>query len=345
MKGKKRISIILLVLLLFLGYRLFPQIFSSNKQTKTNFIMGTIINLTIYDKVSDDVFSGAFDVIRDIENKMSLNIDGSELNSVNKSSGKSSVSVSDETAYVINRSLEYSKLSNGHFDITIGPLVQLWGIGTENAKLPTEDEINNLLPKVGYERLSVSGNNVKLEDEGMIVDLGSIAKGYAADEVARYLESKGVKRAIVDLGGNIYVLGSKDESIPWTVSVQNPFSETRGDVLGILKASNKSIVTSGVYERFFEKDGKRYHHILDPFTGYPVENELMSVSIVSDKSIDGDALSTSIFSLGLKDGYSLINSLNNVDAIFVTKDKNVYVTPGIKNNFEIKDTSFKLKEF
>ena len=348
MKDKKWISIVLLIFILFAGYRAFPRLLSSDKnepQAKTNYIMGTIVKLTIYDKVSDDIFTGAFDVVRDIENKMSLNIDTSEVNSINKSAGKSSVSVSSETSYVLNKSLEYSKLSNGHFDVTIGPLVQLWGIGTEKAKIPTQQEINSLLPKVGYEKVSLSDNSVYLQEEGMLIDLGSITKGYAADEVAKYLSSKGVKRAIIDLGGNVYVLGSKDKDTPWTVGVQNPFDNTRGTSLGIVKVSDKSIVTSGVYERFFEKNGKRYHHILYPATGYPVENELMSVSIISDKSIDGDALSTSTFSLGLKDGYKLIDSLDGVDAIFVTKNKDVYITSGLKDSFELSDKEFNLKNF
>ncbi len=345
MSEKKWLIIISFIVILFLGFRVMNKEKKSNDDiiTQTNYIMGTIIKIDIYDKVDKKILEDSFDIIRNIEKKMSLNIASSEINDLNKNGFNDFVSVSDQTAFVIEKSMSYSKLSHGYFDITVGPLVQLWGIGTDKARVPSSNEIKSALPRIGYQNVQIKDNKVKLKKDNMIIDLGGIAKGYAADEVAQYLKSKGVKRAIIDLGGNIYALGSKDTNLPWSVGIQNPFNEKRGDFIGIINVSNKSVVTSGVYERYFEKDGKKYHHILNPFTGYPVDNELMSVSIVSNDSIDGDALSTSVFALGVQRGYELVKSLENVEAIFVTKDKEIYITPNIKDNFKLKSKDFKVK--
>lgn len=345
MKEKRWLIIISLIVLLFIGFIMLNRNSKRELVDKTNYIMGTVINLSMYEDIDDEIFEGAFNIVRDIEEKMSLQIKDSELNKLNNYGFDNFIEVSEETRFVIEKSLDYSEISDGHFDITIGPIVELWGIGSEDARVPKSKEIKDLLPKVNYKDISMEDNKIKLNNEGMIIDLGGIAKGYAADEVVRYLESQGVNEAIVDLGGNIYTLGSKDEETPWTVGIQNPYNESRGDFLGVLNASDQSVVTSGVYERYVEKDDKKYHHIIDPFTGYPVDNELMSVSIISDDSIDGDALSTAVFALGTEKGHKLVDSLENVEAIFVTKDKKVYLTPNIKDDFELKNDDFKIKNF
>lgn len=346
--GEKRwLIIIALVVILFLGFRFMSNDKKSNEEdiTKTNYIMGTVIKLSIYDDVDEKIFEESFDVIRNIESKMSLNIADSEVNSLNNKGFNEFVGISDQTLFVLEKSMEYSKLSDGYFDVTIGPLVELWGIGSDKARIPSSDEIKDSISKIDYKDVQIDGNKVKLNKDNMVIDLGAIAKGYAADEVASFLKSKGVNRAIIDLGGNIYTLGSKEKNIPWTVGVQDPFNETRGDFIGVVKASDKSVVTSGVYERYLEQGGKKYHHILDPFTGYPIDNELMSVTIISDNSIDGDALSTTVFALGVQKGYELIKSLEGIDAIFITKDKEIYLTPNASDNFEIKSKDFKVKSF
>lgn len=312
--------------------------------SKRGFFLGTIIDINIYEQVSDDVFTDIFNLIDSIENKMSITIKNSEVSKINEMAGKSSVQVSPETFYVITKSKHYSSISDGLFDISIGPLVKLWGIGTENAKLPTPEEITSNLNKINYQNilLDKSNHEVKLLKEEMAIDLGSIAKGYVADEIAEYLQSQNIKNAIINLGGNIYALGNNPNSDFWSIGIQNPF-EPRGKSLGYIHVKNKSIVTSGVYERYFEKDNKKYHHILDPFTGYPVENSLMSVSIISDNSIDADGLSTTVFSLGLEKGIELIESLDNVNAIFVTKDHNIYTTSNLKNHFTLTNNDFTLR--
>lgn len=344
MKEKKWLIIISLVILLFIGFITINRNPKRELVDKTNYIMGTVINLSMYDDIDDEIFNGAFDVVRDIEKKMSLQIKDSELNKLNNKGFEEFVELTDETRFVIEKGIDYSKLSNGYFDVSIGPIVKLWSIGNKDARVPKAEEIKDLLPKVNYKDISIEGNKVKLNNKGMIIDLGGIAKGYAADQVVKYLKSQGVDEAIIDLGGNIYTLGSKDEENSWTVGIQNPYNESRGDFLGTLDVSDRSVVTSGVYERYVEKDDKKYHHIIDPFTGYPVENELMSVSIISDESIDGDALSTAAFALGTKAGTKLVNSLKNVEAIFVTKDKEVYLTPKLQDNFKLKNDDFKVKK-
>lgn len=321
---------------------------SNSKETiapisKSDFCLGTVVDITIYDKASEDTFTDVFNILKRIENRMSLNLENSEICNINKNAGKEEVKVSPETFSVIKRGKYYSSLSNGHFDISIGPLVKLWGIGSDNARLPSPDEINSTIKKIGYKDIILDEANcsVKLAREGMMLDLGAIAKGYAADEIAQYLKSKNIQNAIINLGGNVYAMGSNPNSKPWNIGIQNPI-DSRGKNIGLIHVRNKTVVTSGVYERYFEKDGKKYHHILSPFTGYPVDNSLVSVSIVADKSIDADGLSTTIFSMGLKDGSKLIESLGGVDAIFITKDNNIYITSGLKGNFSITDDNFKL---
>ena len=185
---------------------------------------------------------------------------------------------------------------------------------------------------------------VFLKDKNMMLDLGSIAKGYVADEVVSMLKEENVKEAIIDLGGNIYALGLKNGEKNWRIGIQNPF-DNRGKVVGVVEVSNKSVVTSGIYERFIEKDGVRYHHILNPKSGYPYETTIAGVSIVSDKSVDADALSTLVFTKGVEEGLKFVESIENVDAIFVTNDKKVYTTNGIKENFKISNDEFKLSNY
>ncbi|MFD3158347.1 FAD:protein FMN transferase [Haloimpatiens sp. FM7330] len=348
---KKRIIlplVILFIAFLFISYRF--SIFNFHKGTKANipkdksgFFLGTYVNIKIYNNTSDKIFDNVFNILKDIENKMSININTSEVSKINQNAGKESVTVSPETFAVIKKGQYYSNLSKGHFDISIGPLVKLWGIGSDHAKVPTPAEINQNKVKINYKNIVIDdkSKSVKLSNNGMMIDLGGIAKGYVADQIAQYLKSQDVKKAIINLGGNIFTLGSKPNGDSWNIGVQNPF-KSRGEYIGILHVKDKSIVTSGVYERFLEKDGKRYHHILSPFTGYPVNNSLMSTTIISNKSIDGDALSTTAFSLGLADGMKLIESLDGIEAIFVNEKKEVYITSGLKNKFNLTNENFKL---
>ncbi|EDT87327.1 FAD:protein FMN transferase [Clostridium botulinum] len=312
--------------------------------SRETYLMGTIINIKAYGKNADKAIQACVDKISDIENKMSLNISTSEVNKINKNAGIAPVKVSRNTFDVVKASLIYSEKSKGSFDITVEPLVSLWGIGTDKARIPSKDEISNALKLINYKDVIINEkeSTVMLKRKGQAIDLGAIAKGYTADELKKVLLNYNVSSAFLSLGGNVYVLGNKPDKTPWKIGVQNPL-EPRGDYLGIVSVSDKSVVTSGNYERFFERNGKRYHHIFDTKTGYPAEKGLISVSIISDKSIDGDALSTSVYTLGLDEGKKLIESLKGVEAIFVTNDKKVYITSGLKDTFKLTNTDFKLQ--
>lgn len=311
--------------------------------TKSNFYLGTYCKVTIYDKNDENILNKAFDRIEEFDKMLSINKENTEVDKLNEKSGVEKVKVNDDIYKLIDKSINYSKLTGGAFDVTIGPVVKLWNIGLDTARVPTKDEITKALPLIGYKNIELDSDSktVYLKNKGMVLDFGAIAKGYIADEVAEVLRNSGVKKAIIDLGGNIYALGSNKEDKPWKIGIQDPDLE-RNEIIGYIYSSNKSVVTSGIYERFLEKDGVKYHHILSPFNGYPYDNEIMGVTIISDLSIDGDALSTSTFALGLNEGLKFINSVPNVEAIFITKDHKVYLTDGLKNNFSLTNQKYKL---
>ncbi|EPY2306121.1 FAD:protein FMN transferase [Clostridium sporogenes] len=317
---------------------------SEEPVSRETYLMGTIINIKAYGKNADKAVQASVDKISDIENKMSLNISTSEINKINKNAGIAPVKVSKNTFDVVKASLIYSEKTKGSFDITVEPLVSIWGIGTDKARIPSRDEINNALKLINYKDVVINEkeSTIMLKRKGQAIDLGAIAKGYTADELKKVLLNYNVSSAFLNLGGNVYVLGNKSDKTPWKIGVQNPL-EPRGDYLGIVSVSDKSVVTSGNYERFFERNGKRYHHIFDTKTGYPAEKGLISVSIISNKSIDGDALSTSVYTLGLDEGKKLIESLEDVEAVFVTNNKKVYTTSGLKDTFKLTNTDFKLQ--
>ncbi len=300
-------------------------------QGQSFFMLGTVCKVTIYDNPTEEAFSASFARLKEIEDRMSLRNRKSEVAEINRQAGKKPVVVSSDTFSVIRKALEIAELSKGAFDPTVGPLVQAWDIGGDNPRKPPQEEIDSLLPLIGYERvvLDEEALSVFLEDEGMILDLGGIAKGYAADQVAKILHENGVRRAIVNLGGNVLTLGDKTDGKPWKIGVQDP-EALRGEYVMILSLTDQTLVTSGPYERFLELDGEVYHHILNTKTGYPVKSDFTSVSIITRNSLLADALSTSLYALGYEDGMALINTLDDVEAVFMTKAKKILLSEGIK---------------
>lgn len=336
--------LILILFMLSLSSCTKNQTADNNKPvSESRFLLGTIVTIKIYDNASDKLFDEIFNRLQEIENKMTINGKNSEVIQVNSKAGKEFVKVSDDTFYVIEKGKYFSELSGGKFDISIGPLVKLWNIGTEVAKVPEKWQIDEKKSLIDYNSVFLNSKekSIMLKKEEMMLDLGGIAKGYAADEVSKILKENHVKHAIINLGGNILAYGNKPDGSKWKIGIQKPFAP-KGDYAGIVSVINKAVVTSGIYERYFEKEGKIYHHILDPETGYPVENNLMSVTIVTDKSLDADSLSTSAFAMGLEKGLNLVEKLNNTEAIFITKDSEIYLTSGLKNAFKLTDKSFKL---
>ncbi len=308
------------------------------------FLLGTYVRIRVYDEGKESALKPAFDRVKELGDKITINQKGSEIDEVNEQAGIKPVKVSDDVYTLVKRAYEYSQDSQGGFDMAIGAITQLWRIGFDDARKPSQEEIDQALKLVDYHKIELNDKEktVYLKEKGMIIDLGAIAKGYITDEVVKVLKKQGVTTAIVDLGGNVYVLGHspRGENQDWTVGIQDP-NMARGSVLGSIKERNKTLVTSGIYERYLEVDGKKYHHLFDPKTGYPFDNDIASVTIITDKSIDGDGLSTAVFSMGVKKGLEYVESeLNNgTEAIFVTKDDKVYVTDPIKDTFKLSEDS------
>lgn len=307
--------------------------------TGTEYALGTYISVRAYSQqADDDLLQQVFDRVMEIEEKMSVSeddYDTTELLNLNRRAGEEPYRVSPDTYEVLEAAREYSELTDGAFDLSIGPLVSLWNIGSEDAAVPAEEEIAEAVAKVDYSNVSFEGDNtVYLEEPEMGVDVGAIAKGYAADEAARILIEAGVEHALLDFGGNILTVGNKVDGSDWRIGVQHP-EESRNSYLGIITGRNEAVVTSGPYERYFVEDGVRYHHILDRRTGYPVRNGMLSATIVAEESMMADALSTATFVMGLEAARELVLSLDGVEAIFVTEEKRAWVSQGLKGRFEL----------
>lgn len=343
--NKKKLLLIVIAIIIICSYFFIISNKKEKSYSSTYYNLGTINEITLYNikkNEGDRILKKCESILTDIDSKMSCQISTSEISKINKNAGRSYVKVSDNTYYVIKESINFSKISNDTFDISIGPIIDLWSIGTDNAKLPSNKEISNKLSLVNYKNILFDDKNksIKLVNKNMKIDLGGIAKGYAADKICDYLKNdENLENALINLGGNIYVLGNKENNKPFSIGIQDP-TKPRGNSIGNIKVSNQSVVTSGIYERYFEKNNKIYHHMLNPHTGYPFDNNLSSVTIISNKSMTGDALSTTVFGLGIEKGLKLVQNLDNVDAIFITKDKKIYLSNNLKDKFKLTDNSF-----
>lgn len=290
----------------------------SEKTSITCIYFDTIIQIDAWG-ASSSTMEGCKELCQKYENLLSSQIDTSEISKINISRG-APVTVSDETIEVLQKGIYYSELSGGKFDITIAPVSELWDFrDNEEGLLPEKAALENACTHVNYQNIQIEGNTVTLTDPQTQIDLGGIAKGYIADRLKEYLLNEGVEHALINLGGNTLAVGTKYDGSPFRIGIQKPFSE-KNEAITAVEITDCSVVSSGIYQRYFEKDGRIYHHILDPDTGYPYENNLLQVTIISDQSVDGDALSTCCFALGLEEGSKLIESLDNVQAIFVTDD-------------------------
>lgn len=316
----------------------------SKPSKETRFLLDTVVEITIYDDNSKKIIDELFDKIEDMENKYSRYVEGSEISEINSNPG-TFVSVSEDTFELVEHCLYFSAISDGLFDISIGPLVDLWDINGENPKVPSRSEIDEAKNKINYRNIAVDRENRAVSvTDGMSIDPGAVAKGFITDRLVAVLRERKINSALLNLGGNLYMLGTKPDGSSWTIGIRDPYG-LQGDYIATVSLKDMSIVTSGIYERYFEADGKRYHHILNPKTGYPEDNELASVSIISPSSTLCDGLSTTCFLLGLNDGMELIESLDNTEAIMITRDKKVYLSSGIKNGtipFKLVDSDYTL---
>lgn len=311
---KKILSFNLSLVLLFLC----GCVQQENKDTR--FLLNTVVTLTA--KCSSKTLDGAFLLCKDYEELLSRTKPESDVYKLNNSSDY--IEVDGHTKNIIEKAIYYGDLSGGKFDITVYPVSSLWDFN--NQIIPSRDEISEALKNVDYQSIKIQDNWVNLG--GKQIDLGGIAKGYIADRLLEYFSNNNVTEGIIDLGGNIIVFGDRD----YTVGIKQPFSN--GEIAATIKLRNKTIVTSGVYERYIQSDSMLYHHILDTKTGYACNSDLFSATIVSDSSIDADALSTVCILLGLEKAKELIENTPNTEAVFIDSNQNMHYTSGLtlKNN-------------
>ena len=272
----------------------------------------------------------AFDLCRDLESRISRTVEGSDISRINSAGGEW-VDVSEDTRELIQKGMEYSHMSGGAFDITVGGLTEQWDFHAAEgeAKLPDEEALAEAAKHVNFRNLAIEGNRVRLTDPETKLDLGGIAKGWIGDRMTEVLESRGVVSAVINLGGNVICIGSKTDTDAFVIGVEAPFSD-RTEIIGKINASDKTLVTSGVYERRIEVDGKTYHHILDTKTGWPVETDLDAVTLIADKGRSGDidALSTICLIKGSAEGMELIEKTDGVEGVFVLSNGDILTTDG-----------------
>lgn len=306
--------------------------------------LNTAVTVTIYDSQDRELLTECMNLCDKYEKIFSRTASDSELYQLNHreltpvAGTEDTFQVSNPLAELIRKGLYYSELSEGAFDIAIEPLTSLWDFTAEDPQVPEDRLIQEALTKCDYHNVSVSDNNeVILKTEDTAIELGAIAKGYIADRLKDYLISQGVKSAIINLGGNVLCIGGKPNDSSFKIGIQKPFAD-RSETIAVMDIKDKSVVSSGVYERCFEQDGTLYHHLLNPRTGYPYDNGLIAVTIISDESVDGDALSTTCFALGLEDGMKLAESLDNVQAFFVTSDYEIHYTKDFQKEITVTET-------
>jgi len=305
--------IVLLIIPLFLSACTEQR---QKKQEKTAFLLDTIVTITIYEGGSEDILDGAIALIESFEDRFSKTRQGSEIARLNN---EKNTEVSPDTAEMIGIARTYAEKTDGAFDISIGAVDKLWDFQAENPTLPNTALIEEALKKVGYKNIRRDGTSITLEN-GAELDLGGIAKGYIADKVKTYLQENGVTSAVINLGGDVLLIGQKGGE-PFAVGVADPQNP---DALAcILDMSDCAVVTTGIYERSFTIDGRRYHHILDPKTGWPIDANLSSVTIVTAAAVDGDALATACLVLGEEKALALLATLPGTSVLFIDREGNI----------------------
>ncbi|WP_242848959.1 FAD:protein FMN transferase [Syntrophomonas palmitatica] len=315
--------------------------FGQPKPVQTEeFALGTIINQQVYGSNAKKAAEEVSARIKEFDALWTINQPGGDINKLNRHAGQGYVKLKPETINILMKARQIADLSGGAaFDITVAPLVKAWGIGTDHPRVISDEEVSRLLTLVNYRDVQINEatGSASLAKTGQMVDLGGIAKGYLGDLAIQIYKKNGITSAFANLGGNVVVLGGKPDGTPWKVGVQNPRSQT-GDIVGVVDVIDKAVVTSGDYQRYFVKDGKRYCHIFNPKTGYPADSGLMSVTIIASSSTDADGLSKA-YVLGLQKGLDLVKRYGKAEAIFITNDKKIYVTPGLKGKFHLEDVS------
>jgi thiamine biosynthesis lipoprotein len=334
--NKKALIAVVVCAAILIGAVAYDLIRNNSEYEDTTVAMGTIIKIKIIGPNGESASSVVEDEINNTENALlSWRVDGSDIYRINAGAG-SAVSVSQETADIISKSLEVSSNCGGALDITLGKITQLWDFGGDNQRVPSESEIYSYLPYVGYKNVTVSGSSVTI-GKNQSLDLGAVGKGAACDRVSNALNKTKVKSAVISVGGSLLLYGNKE----FTIGIVNPTDDTT--YMGTLKLSDTCISTSGNYEKTFVENGVTYHHILDPKTGYPTSNDLSGVTVICKSGIVSDALSTACYILGYDNSLALLKKYD-AQAVFIYSDKSVKYTDGLKDVFSITDNSFKVSE-
>ncbi|WP_101911460.1 FAD:protein FMN transferase [Marasmitruncus massiliensis] len=305
----------------------------------TSFLMDTVVEYKLYGKDAEQAKLAIEQTLSEFENKVSRYINGSEIDQLNQNAGIGPVAVSDDTLELLSLCLEYGKFSEGVFDITVAPLTQEWNVTAEHPKVPSEQVIDQLLELVNYRDLALDlqTETAYLEHKGQAVDVGGIAKGFACDLARKTALDYGITSGYISIGGNLMVIGEKPNHQPFKFGVRDPRGSAN-DYIGIVTLPDSTMATSGDYERYFEQDGIRYHHILDPETGWPARTDLMSVSVVTPDGAYADFMSTYLFIKGKAFALEHLDSLN-CGLIVVDKDRNVYISESLKDSFAPSDSS------
>lgn len=336
-KGVKGLLLVAMVLALFITC----GCGADQVTTRSDFALDTVVSITIYGQKDDALLNAPFEVIYDLNNRLDAFSTESEIGQINAAAGQSAVEVSEDTFQLISTALTYSDITEGAFDISAGPLVDLWGIGEpEIREAPDADSVAQARASVNYHGVVLNPDDlsVYLTSPGMKLNLGAVAKGYIGEAVKAALVDEGVTHAIVNLGGNVVLIGGKTNRESFSVGVEDP-CDPEGAPIGVLKLKDKAVVTSGDYQRYFtDANGKRYHHILDATTGYPAEGDLHQVTVVCDDSGQADALSTSLFLMGSTAAQDYIDATDGVEGILVTTEKQVIVSKGLKKYFTFDES-------
>ncbi len=284
----------------------------THDNSSTRFLMDTVVNITA--NVEYSVITEAMELCEYYDKLFSKTVEDSDVSRLNS---LGAYAVSEDTLRLIKSTSAYSERTRGKFDVTIGSVSDLWDFN--DGVIPTEASIASALEKVDYKKIKTSGKTVNLN--GAKIDLGGCAKGFVADKLREFFENKEVEKAVINLGGNLYIMGG-----PIDVGVKNPFGEGN---MATLRVVNHAVVTAGTYERCFTRDGKNYHHILDTKTGYPADTNLVSVTVISDSALEADILSTSLVIMGLQDGMDFIEKTEGAEALFITSDGEIHISSGI----------------
>jgi FAD:protein FMN transferase len=311
----------------------------SSAHRRSQFLMGTLVEISVYEKDKDLAqlaIQNAFDEIQRMEKLMSTHIPTSEISQINQSAGLRTVSVSPEVLEVIRRALYWAEQTDGALDVSIGPVHELWDFDGDHPALPDKNTLAQELLKVDYRKIQIENQTVFLMDKGMRLHLGAIAKGYAVDQAINILQDSNIRHALINAGGDLKTLGKRPDQTAWKIGLQHP--RRPESILASFSLTEKAVATSGDYQKYFDHEGIRYHHILNPKTGYPVTG-VMSATVVAKTVMDADSLSTALFVMGAKKGLAFIDSLKDAEGLIMNQDKSPHLSQGMADlkNFSLEN--------